>query len=255
MTADLHPDFIRLPLAHRALHDVGAGRPENSRAAIRAACDAGYGIEIDVQRSADDKAMVFHDYDLARLAEAEGALRDQTAEALGGIPLRGGDEGIPTLREALALVAGRVPLLIEIKDQDGDMGPDVGPLEAAVAQDLIQYKGPVAVMSFNPHSVAAMVEFAPHIARGLVTGSYDPDSWEHSPKVCDRLRGIPDYDRLGCTFISHEVADLGRDRVAELKSAGAHILCWTVRSPADEARARKVAENITFEKYRAAIPA
>jgi glycerophosphoryl diester phosphodiesterase len=216
---------------------------------------AGYGIEIDVQRSADDEAMVFHDYDLARLAEASGAVRDRSAADLAAVRLRGGAEGIPALPEVLALVAGRVPLLIEIKDQDGAMGPEIGPLEDSVAKAIKAYSGPLAVMSFNPYSVARMAELAPETPRGLVTSAYDPEDWGLPPNVCERLRSIPDYDRAGCCFISHELADLDRPRVAELKASGAHILCWTVKSPSEEAEARKVAENITFERYLAPFPA
>ena len=123
--------FLERPIAHRALH--GPGRPENSRAAIRAAVAAGYGIEIDVQPSADGVAMVFHDADLDRLTGTAGPIRGRTAADLARLPLHGGDEGIPTLAEVLALVAGRVPLLVEIKDQDGALGPGVGALEAATA--------------------------------------------------------------------------------------------------------------------------
>ncbi|MEJ2036589.1 MAG: glycerophosphodiester phosphodiesterase family protein, partial [Maritimibacter sp.] len=88
--------FLRLPIAHRAYHDVTDGRPENSRAAIRAAIARGYGIEIDVQLSADGQAMVFHDYVLDRLTGERGPVRQKTAAELGAIPLIGGDEGIPT---------------------------------------------------------------------------------------------------------------------------------------------------------------
>ncbi|MEQ3631032.1 MAG: glycerophosphodiester phosphodiesterase family protein, partial [Sulfitobacter sp.] len=73
--------FLDIPLAHRALHDLSAGRPENSRAAVRAAVDAGVGIEIDVQLSADNKAMVFHDYALERLTPERGAVRLREASA------------------------------------------------------------------------------------------------------------------------------------------------------------------------------
>lgn len=250
------PDaFLTVPLAHRALHDIRRGRPENSRAAIRAAIDAGYGIEIDVQRSRDDRAMVFHDDDLARLSEAEGPISLKDAATLSQIPLRGGDEGIPTLAEVLALVAGRVPLLIEIKDQDGAMGPDVGPLERDVVHALQGYDGPVALMSFNPHAVGAVAALAPHIPRGLVTCGYVPAAWPLPEETCARLREIPDYDRLGCSFISHDWRDLRRARVAELKEQGARILCWTVKAPAAEELAREIADNITFEQYLPLIPA
>ncbi|MGD9295280.1 MAG: glycerophosphodiester phosphodiesterase family protein, partial [Roseobacter sp.] len=86
MNPPLPPEFLRLPLAHRALHNVTEGRPENSRAAIRAAIAAGYGIEIDVQRSADHEAMVFHDYDLARLADGPGKIAEHRASDLVTFP-------------------------------------------------------------------------------------------------------------------------------------------------------------------------
>ncbi len=243
--------FLDRPLAHRALHNVTDGRPENSRAAIRAAIQAGYGIEIDVQLSADNAAMVFHDYALERLTGDKGAVRLRSAAELAGIVLTGGDEGIPDLPEVLEIVAGQVPLLIELKDQDGGMGPDIGPLEAATAEALKAYTGDVAVMSFNPHAVARMAELSPDIPRGLVTSAYRYEDWPLSKARCDALRAIPDYDRVGASFISHEVDDLSRARVAELRGAGAMICCWTVRDAATEAEARKVAHNITFEGYLA----
>ncbi len=250
--APLDPLFLVPPLAHRGFHDIAAGRPENSRASIRAAIEAGYGIEIDVQLSSDDQAMVFHDYHLGRLTTAQGALHLHSAAELSAVPLRHGDEGIPTLKEVLALVRGQVPLLVEIKDQDGQMGPNVGPLEAQVARHLAGYDGPVAVMSFNPHSIRTMAEVAPSLARGLVTSAYKASDWKTlKPATRERLRAIPDFGDIGASFISHEAKDLGSPRVAELKEQGAHILCWTIRSPKAEAEARKIAENITFENYAA----
>ena len=254
MIPRLDPAFLGAPLAHRGLHDVRDGRPENSRAAIEAAIAHGYGIEIDLQLTADNFAVAFHDYALERLTEGSGPVRAQSARDLAAIPLRGGSEGIPGLPEVLELVAGRVPLLIEIKDQDGSMGPRIGPLEAATAAALAGYGGPVAVMSYNPHSVARMAELCPDIARGLVTEAFDPGNWPFSRTVCDHLREIPDFDRVGASFISHDATDLTRPRVAELKAQGANILCWTVRSPQAEAEARKIAQNVTFEGYLAAHP-
>lgn len=247
--------FWDVPLAHRALHDVADGRPENSRAAIRAAIGAGYGIEIDLQLSADGAAMVFHDYALNRLTGASGAVRLHKAQELENIALSGADEGIPALPEVVRLVDGQVPLLIEIKDQDGAMGPNVGALEQATAEALAGYEGDVAVMSFNPHSVAKLAELAPQVPRGLVTSAYRPADWPLPVASCDLLREIPDYDRVGACFISHEVDDLDRPRVHALKSAGAMICCWTVTSAAQGRAARKVADNITFEGYLAALDA
>lgn len=246
----MDPALLRRPLAHRALH--GPGAPENSRAAIRAALRHGYGIEMDLQPSLDGVAMVFHDESLGRLTPAAGPIAARTARELGRIPLKGGDEGIPTLADVLALVAGRVPLLIEVKDQDGAMGSRVGPLEEAAARALHGYDGPVALMSFNPHSVAALRDLLPGVPRGLVTSAYDEDDWAPLPAAtCARLRAIPDYEPTGSSFVSHEAADLARPRVLELKAQGATVLCWTVRSPEAEAESRRIADNVTFEGYLA----
>lgn len=251
------PDgFLSLPIAHRALHDRAAGRIENSARAITAAVAAGYGIEIDLQLSSDGQAMVFHDETLDRLTDESGPVNARTAAELGRIRLTGTTDTIPTLAQVLALIDGRVPLLIEIKDQSLTMGPTDGRLEAATASALAGYSGPVALMSFNPASVAHMARLAPDLPRGLTTSAYDPDDWSPlPPDICARLREVPDYDPTGSSFISHEARDLARPRVADLKAQGAAILCWTIRSPQDEATARAVADNVTFEGYAAKLPA
>ena len=257
MTRVALPDsFLRLPITHRALHDRAAGRIENSPQAIRAAVEAGYGIEIDLQLSKDGVPMVFHDETLDRLTGEAGPVNTRTAGELGRIRLTGSTDTIPTLAEVLALIAGRVPLLIEIKDQSLVMGPTDGRLEAATAEILSDYKGDVALMSFNPVSVAHLARLAPQLPRGITTSAYDPDDWAPMPAdLCAHFRAIPDYDATLSSFISHEASDLARPRVAELKAQGATVLCWTIRSAQAEAVARKHADNVTFEGYRAALPA
>jgi glycerophosphoryl diester phosphodiesterase len=248
--------FLRLPIAHRGLHDAAVGTPENSLGAVRAAAAAGYGIEIDVQLSADGRAIVFHDETLDRLTGQTGALAARTAAELGQIGLIGSDACIPTLAQVLAEVAGRVALLIEIKDQSGrGLGSD-GRLEAAVAADLAGYDGPVALMSFNPDQMAQAARLAPAIPRGLTSCDFSADDWpDLNAAERERLRAIADFGPVGASFVSHAWRDLGRARVGELAAAGAAILCWTIRSPAAEAEARRIARNITFEGYAAAIPA
>ena len=251
------PDGFRcIPLAHRGLHDVTAGRPENSRAGIAAAIAAGYGVEIDLQLSRDNRAMVFHDYDLGRLTPEQGPIRQRDAAELAEIPLLGGAEGIPDLPQILSLVAGRGPLLIELKDQQGQMGESCGRLEAATAAALAGYEGPVAVMSFNPDMVAQMAKLARDIPRGIVTCAYTPEDWPLLRAATrDRLRDIPDYDATGASFVSHDISALSAPRLDALRAQGAKILCWTVRSAQAEAEARKRADNITFEGYLPDHPA
>lgn len=253
MTAVLHPDLLRLPAAHRGLH--GPGVPENSLAAFRAAIEAGYAIELDVQHSADGEPMVFHDYDLLRMAGSEGFIADLTLAEIAKLRLGKTEECIPTLQEVLRLVAGRVPLLIEIKDQDGRLGENIGDLQDRVASLLVPYEGVAAVMSFNPETVAAFTRASKKAPGGLVACAFDEDDWPMlEPEDRRRLAALADFDRSGAVFLSHDRRDLANPAVAALKARGVPVLSWTVRSPEEEALARRVADNITFEGYRPALP-
>ncbi|MBU3031542.1 glycerophosphodiester phosphodiesterase family protein [Paracoccus marinaquae] len=248
--ATLPLEFLRIPFAHRGLH--GPGVPENSLAAAEAAIAAGYGIEMDIQPAAGCVPMVFHDYDLARLAGDEGYIADIEAGDLAGMRLLDTDQAIPTLAEMLRLVAGRVPLLIEIKDQDGRLGTNIGDLHDHVADQLKSYDGPVAVMSFNPHVVKAFHAAMPRIPAGITSCGFPAEDWPALDKDTRRdLAGIGDFEASGACFISHDRNDLANPRVVALKSRGVPVLCWTVRSPAEEAEARRLADNITFEGYAA----
>jgi glycerophosphoryl diester phosphodiesterase len=251
MTALPHA-FLQAPLAHRGLHDRASGVVENSRDAFEAAITAGFGIELDVQLSGDGQAMVFHDYDLARLTGQSGAVQQTSGAALQKMRLTDSANRIETLPAILEQIAGRVPLLIELKDQDGAMGGNIGALETATVDALADYSGPVALMSFNPHSTVMLHKLRPDLPCGIVTSAYDPNVWPLPKAVCDHLRDIPDFEGSGASFISHEVADLDRPRVAELKAQGASILCWTVRSQEQADEALKIAQNITFEGFRPA---
>lgn len=251
----LDPSFLTRPLAHRTLHDTRNGRPENSLIGARAAMAAGYGIEIDLQLSADGVPMVFHDDVLNRLTPEVGPVRARRAAELQAIRLTHGAEGIPTLDAFLAAVAGAVPLLVELKDQSGDLGPAQSGLEEAACARLAGYAGPVALMSFNPHMVARCKALAPAIPRGLVTEAFAQGEWPEVPAArLAELSGIPDLARVGGSFISHDWRDLGSAPVARAAASGAEILCWTVRSAAQETVARRIARNITFEQYLAQIP-
>jgi len=227
-----------------------SGVLENSRAAIGAACDAGYGVEFDLQMSRDGEAVVFHDPVLDRLTGRTGRVGDLDAAELGQTILSGTSETIPTLVEILDIVAGRVPLLIELKDQDGELGANVGRLERRVAEILAGYSGPVVCMSFNPHSMAALREAAPELALGLCTGPLEKPWWAHVPDArLAELREIPDLERIGAAFVSHKHPDLGAPVIARIRQTGLAIVCWTIRSSEEEQVARGFADNITFEGY------
>lgn len=242
--------FLSTPFAHRGLHGQVSGCPENSLPAFEAAIAHGYGIELDLQLSKDGQAMVFHDYSLSRLTDEIGPIAQRSAAELSCLKLKGSAAHVPTLREILAFVAGRVPLLIELKDQDGALGPDVGKLEAATTAVLEGYEGPAALMSFNPHSVAALAAIAPRRPRGIVSCAFTEQDWPTIPAMRRReLMEIPDFERCDACFISHDVNDLDSPALRQLKADGAPVLCWTVKSVRAEETARRTADNITFEGY------
>lgn len=246
----LPDDFLTRPLAHRGLHDPEQGIAENSRGAFLAAIDAGYGIELDLQLSADGEAMVFHDYAMGRLTAENGPIQLRSAEDLQNTPLKIGRETIPTLLDVLEAVKGRVPLLIEIKDQDGALGPGIGRLESRACEVLADYHGHFAFMSFNPHSIQKCAAIMPDKPRGLTTSNFSSTDWQLVPKPrIENLSKIPDFERTGSSFISHKWDNLDSDPVIALKNRGVPILCWTIRDPESEVKAREIANNVTFEGY------
>ena len=242
--------FINGPIAHRTLHDVKSGIPENSWEGLEEAISRGCAIEIDLQLSRDGIPVVFHDYKLNRVTNEIGFISDRRASELEKIVLKGGQKGIPRFDAFMSYVAGRVPVLIELKDQDGTLGDSPSVFESAVCKTLENYTGSVAIMSFNPFMIEKCAKLSPKIPRGLITEVFKQDEWPNISKLrCDKLTKISDYFTAGATFISHDHMDLKSDEVDRLKKAGATILCWTVRTQNEDIEARKIADSVTFENY------
>jgi glycerophosphoryl diester phosphodiesterase len=212
--------------AHRGLH--GQGRVENSSGAFAAALTAGLGIECDVQRSADGRAVVFHDWDLDRLAGETGPVAARTVAELTRIGLRGTDETIPTLRDLLDLVAGRAPLLIELKSR---RDRPVAPLCRAVLRDLEGYRGTHAVMSFDPRVGRWFAGHSPETIRGLVVSEANARTFGAAIKR--RLS----FWRSHADFLAYDVRDLPSRFAAAQRSLGLPVLTWTVATPALRKRA------------------
>lgn len=147
--------------AHRGLH--GDGIPENSLAAFARACEAGVGIELDVQLSRDGIVMVFHDYTLVRMTGREEKLCNLDAAELRTLTLADSTETVPTLEEVLALVNGRVPILVELKGESTDAS-----LCSRVAAILKDYRGAYCLESFNPLLIGSMKKYLPQAFRGLL---------------------------------------------------------------------------------------
>ena len=250
----LDPAFLKTPIAHRALHDASKGVFENCRSAIIAAIEHGYAIEIDLQLSADGRAMVFHDDTLDRLTDKRGDVSDYTAAELSQIKVGSGQDVIEPLEDILHLIDGRVPLLIELKDQSRQLSQTDGRLEQATIDALSLYHGPVAVMSFNPHMIATMAKLSSDLPLGLTTGSFMDPSWGIDAERIAHLSQIADFDPKRYSFVSHFALELAAPCIQILKEQGTAIFTWTIRSPEAEAVARQTVDNITFEGYLAAHP-
>lgn len=251
----LDPAFINRPLAHRGLHDIKEGRVENSRAAFIAAMTAGYGIELDVQPSLENTPMVFHDYDLARLTGRAGLLAQARYNDLIKTKLTNSVERIAGLGAIMELIGGQTPLLIEVKDQDGALGANIGAVVENIAILADDYAksfgyGTIALMSFNPYVVQALRRFSERLALGLVTDNFlaNPE-WRRVPRSrAARLTAQREIDGLDIDFISHNVSFLDELPIGAARPA-LPVLCWTVKSEVVERAARRVADNITFENY------
>jgi glycerophosphoryl diester phosphodiesterase len=226
--------------AHRGLHDVAVGgqNPENSRAAFAGAIAAGNGIELDVQRSGDGQPVVFHDDVLDRLTAEIGPVERRSAAQLGAITLSGTAETIPTLRQVLAQVGGKVPVLIEIKS---DRKTRIAALCLAVRRVLEGYTGPHAVMSFDPRVSHWYWRNSPHTVRGLIVSEGEDRALPG--KIRRRLslwHARPD-------FLGYDVRDLPSRFAAAQRRRGLPVATWTVREPEHDARAEAHADAAIFE--------
>ncbi len=217
--------------AHRGMH--GEGKIENSPAAFAAAIQRGLGIECDVQRSRDGQAMVFHDWELDRLTTATGPVKARGAAELAQIALGESGDTIPTLAQLLTQVAGRVPLLIEIKSK---RTVRYAPLCLAVRNALEGYRGPVAVMSFDPRVVRWFADTARHIVRGLVVTE------EGHRTLTGRYRRHASLWHARPEFLAYDVRDLPARFASAQRARGLPLLTWTVRSEELASRAKAHAD-------------
>lgn len=235
------------PVAHRGLWNPD-GAPENSLAAFQAACAHGYGIELDVQLSADGEAMVFHDSRLQRMTGKDGRISDYNAADLAQFKLAGTDETIPTLAETLTLVGHRAMVQVEIKTPAGE----VGALERRVHEVLIDHNGPIAVIGFNPYSHGWFAQHHPNVLRGLDSHSYaDEGSRKMAP---EQRRAYANLEHIAIAkphFLALGVDMLPSPRVEQLRVEGYPIVAWTVRSPTEWDRLRDCCDNLIFEGFAA----
>jgi len=229
--------------AHRGLHN--SERAENSMSAFRAAVDAGYGIELDVRLSKDGQLVVFHDDTLDRVCGREGKVINFTAAELADFKLSGTDDGVPLFADVLALVDGKVPLLVEIKED-----PGVSAVSEATCAMLSTYSGDFVIESFNPLSLRTVWKKLPNVSRGILSHRYY--AYEQYRKPLYFL-----LEALLLNFICRPAFIAYDHRHA--KAFGLRFvrsffrvptLAWTVRSAEEEKIARENRfDGIIFENY------
>jgi glycerophosphoryl diester phosphodiesterase len=241
-------DLLFTPaIAHRGLWSPD-GYPENSLGAFQAACAAGYGIELDVQLTADGEAVVFHDATLERMTGATGRVADHTAEDLGKLRLAGGEETIPTLAGALAVVGHRAMVHIEVKSAFGH----VGRLERRVCEVLIDHNGPTCVIGFNPYSHAWFAERHPKMLRGLDSYSYRDSEAKHlAPELRKSFARLEHVGIARPHFLALSLDMLPNAKADALRAQGMPVVAWTVRRPEEWDRVKPHCDNLIFEGFAA----
>jgi glycerophosphoryl diester phosphodiesterase len=234
------------PIAHRGLHSGNATVPENSLSAFRQALAQQLPIELDIHLLTDGKLAVFHDDDLARMCGANVQIHQLSSGQLKEYRLLKSNEPIPLLDDVFDLVNGRVPLLIEIKNQKNNKE-----IQKVLIDYLSGYNGDVAVQSFNPFALRELVKRAPQIPRGQLSGNFADEPMNF---VLKKLLSSYSLNFISKPhFIAHDANDIRENRsVKKLRSDGMPVLCWTIRS---EDTLRKVAgycDNFIFEGFKPA---
>ncbi len=234
------PWLTARPIAHRGLHTGDSRVPENSLAAFEAAAAAGYAIELDVQLTADGTLVVCHDDDLSRMTGVAKRISETPAAEVTGLRLMDSTQTVPTLAQAFETVGGRVPVLVEVKNEGS-----VGRLEDEVARVLSSANAPVAVISFNPFSLARVAEKAPSVPRGQVSSTFKGDDLSFIKKlVLGRMlmnwKSKPD-------FIVYQLEGLPSFGTWLQRRRGRPLIVWTADTEAEYARAQRLGDAVEFE--------
>lgn len=237
-------------IAHRGLHDNNVNIPENSISAFAAATEKGYIIELDVSLTKDKKLVVFHDKKLKRLFELDRYLKDISYGELSRLRLPNSNETVPLFGEVLNFVGGKVPLLIEIKNEG-----KVGEMESMVYDQLKNYKGKYAIQSFNPYTLKWFRMNAPEVLRGQLSGSFIISDYEVEYAGTTRLPGHKRFLLKNMlfnfesrpNFIAYEVNNTSDKRIKSLKKLGVPVLGWTIKEQTMYEKVKNEYDNLIVD--------
>lgn len=236
--------FYGYHYAHRGFFDNEAGVPENSLPAFAAAIHAGYGIELDIQLTEDKVPVIFHDEDLLRMCGVEGKIWDYTYEELSRLRLAGTQETIPTLAEALELIGGRTPIIVEYKLDKVDT------VVCEKAHELLrEYDGAYCIQCFHPLALMWYKKNAPQIARGQLAERF----WKEEKYDGDLLYLLLTYvlenvaTRPDC--ISYRFCDADNLSLRLCRLMGAKTAAWTLRSDADYEQVKGEFDFYIFDSF------
>jgi glycerophosphoryl diester phosphodiesterase len=244
-----HTAFLR-PIAHRGLHNAKRGIIENTAPAFEAAIAKGYGIECDVRPAAEGLPVVFHDEGLSRLVAARGPVAKVTERQLQSLRHRVGGAPIQTFTELLELVSGRVPLLVEIKSE---WHPTQKSFLGKLAVAASAYRGPIALMSFDPAVMTVMRALAPNLPRGVISGSYIGAGWwsrRISGKRAAALRDLLESGPVAPDFYAYDVNALPTPVTEYARLVqGLPLFTWTVRTAKQRRITATFADAMIFEGF------
>jgi glycerophosphoryl diester phosphodiesterase len=239
------------PVAHRGLHEAGAGVIENTRSAFAAALHGGFGMECDLQITADGEAMVFHDYTLDRLTTATGRVDAMTADQLRHVAFKASGDRMQSLAELLMQVEGRQALVVEVKSRfDGNTA-----ICTRVAALVKGYAGPLVLKSFDPAMLKALRAAGVTQPLGIVAmNAYEyPDYAGLSAGEKHALANLLHFGETRPDFLSWKHQDLPSAAPYLCRSQlGLPVMSWTIRSPEEAARAKPHIDQIVFEGFRPA---
>lgn len=250
--ADQLKPFMKQPIAHRGYFDNDSPAPENSLAAFQRAIDHGYAIELDTQLTADGTVIVLHDKSLLRSSGVDRNVDDMTDAELAECRLFGSTEKVPTFKEALDLIDGQVPLLVEIK---GEAGDDVAAISEATAKLLDEYDGIYVVQSFNPFALQWFMNNRPDIPRGLLAKDFIADGEGQSFVNRIALTGMFTNVVARPNFISYELKSDGQPTF-EAMQAFTDLPCfaWTLKSQEELDQAKAAGfEGFIFDSFEAKL--